>query len=194
MKKILIIGAVVIALVAALGAAGYAYAKTQFPFLAQAPYAASRMAQGGGPGGMMGGWRSGGDRGGRMGGWQEDGEYGPMHEYMQAAIAETFDISTDELEALHDEGKTLWTYAQEQGMTQEEFSAKMIEARGKALEAAVAAGVISQEQADWMLERMGQMGQFGGGAGPCGGGGRFGGQGRGPGGGRWNTTPDGDGS
>lgn len=190
MKKILIIGAVVIALVAALGVAGYAYAKTQFPFLERVPYAASMMAQGG-PGGMMGGgWHGRG----RMGGWQADGEYGPLHEYMRAAIAEVFDLTTDELDALHNEGKTLWDYAQEQDMTQEEFSARMIEARTQALEAAVAAGVITQEQADWMLERMSQMGQFGGGAGPCGGAGRFGGPGRGPGGGRWNTTPGGQGN
>ncbi len=195
MKKILIVSAVVIALVAALGVAGYAYAKTQLPFLSgNIPYGTGMMGQYSGPGGGMGGWRANGGRGGGMGGWYAEGEYGPLHEYMQAAIAEEFDLSVEELQALHDDGKTLWAYAQEQGMTQEEFAEKMLAARTQALQAAVADGVITQEQADWMLERMNQMWQNGGGFGPCGGGGHFGGPGRGRGGGRWNTSPSGQGS
>ena len=55
-------------------------------------------------------------------------------------------------------------------MTDEEISALMLTARDEALTAAVAAGTLTQEQADWMSQRMQRMGGFGMGAGHCGGG------------------------
>ncbi|RLD09924.1 MAG: hypothetical protein DRI56_03370, partial [Chloroflexota bacterium] len=47
----------------------------------------------------------------------------------------------------------LWTLAEAQGLTQEEFQAKMTEARENALQQAVEDGLISQEQADQMRSR-----------------------------------------
>ena len=180
MKKGLLIGGVVMTVLIALGIASYGYAQSQYlgnPSLA--------YQQGYGPG-MMG--RQGG-RGGMMGGWQ-DGGYGPLHEYMEQAVAEEFGITVEEVEALHDQGKTMWDYAEEQGLTSEQFQEKMIAARTSALEQAVAAGAITQAQAEWMLERMGQMFQNGAGFGSCHGAGRFGGGGPGW---RSNTPPTGTG-
>ena len=47
-----------------------------------------------------------------------------VYEAMQAEIAETFGLTVEELEALHEDGTTLWQYAEEKGMTQEELADK----------------------------------------------------------------------
>lgn len=141
MKKILVVGLIALAVVVSLGAVSVAYAQSGTPVC---PFCGAS------------GW---GGYGGFRGQGQE-GTYGPLHEYMITALAEAFGLTPEELTAAHAEGKTLWAIAQEQGKTFDEFKTLMLEARAKALEAAVADGVISQEQADWMLDRMG--GQFGG--------------------------------
>jgi hypothetical protein len=76
----------------------------------------------------------------------------------------------------------MWTVAEAQGTTLEDFQALMVEIRGTAVEQAVAAGTLTQEQADWMAQRSEQMqaNGFGPGTGTCTG---MGGQR----GGRWNT-------
>lgn len=170
MKKSLLVVGIVVAILAALAAAGFAFAQKPTP---PAPYGPGMM--GGRGGGMMGGLRS------------EDG-YGPMHETMQDAMAEALGITHEELEERYAAGDTAWTIAQEKGLTQEEFTKLMTEARSKAFDKLVEDGVLTQEQADWMQERMGTMMQngYGSGAGGCMGGGYGGGRG-GP--GRWNTQP-----
>ena len=170
MKKTILLIALVAAVAFAAGYAGLAFA--QGPVAAQG-YDSGMM---GGRGGMRGG--------GMMGG--VDGVYGPLHDYMAPAMAEAFGLSTDELTALHNEGKTLWDVAQEQGLTQEAFFAKVSEVRSAALAEAVADGVVTQEQADWMSQRMGQMQANGGTPGSCtmGGAGRSGGHM----GGRWQQS------
>lgn len=147
MKKTILILVAVAVVAFAFGSVGYAYAQTNKP-----GETAFGMGQG-----MMSG------RGGRHG-MMSTGELGSglLHEYMSTAMAAAFDLTTDELTALHNEGKTLWDLAQEQGLTQEEFYAKVSEARAKALEQAVAAGAITQEQADWMQQRMNKRGGMGG--------------------------------
>jgi hypothetical protein len=91
---------------------------------------------------------------------------GILHDLMSAALAEEFGLTIEELEALHDEGTSLAEYAQELGLTVEEFQAKMTAARESALQEAVDQGLITQEQADFMLER-GPRGRRGR-RGPCG--------------------------
>lgn len=180
MKKFLVIGSIALALVAALalGVTGWAYAQDDQPV---SPYN-EWMGRGG------------------MHGWANDGVYGPMHDYMFPAMAQAFGLSETELQASHDEGKTLWDIAQEQGISFEDFQARMLEARETAFAAMVADGVISQEQADWMLERMGTHAGYGYGAGMMGAGGcggyqsgtygQTGSYGRGMrGAGRWNSQP-----
>lgn len=112
-----------------------------------------------------------------------DPENNPLHDYMTSALADAFGLTTDELQALHDNGTTLMDYAAEQGMSVADFQATMESARSTALEQAVADGVITQEQADWMSSHGPGMGHgFGGGQcdgnGPHGHRGGFGGRGQ----------------
>jgi len=97
---------------------------------------------------------------------------GPMHDYMEQAMADAVGLSLEEFEARHDAGETFFQIALAQGFTAEEIPALMQDARAKGLDAAAAAGVITQDQADWMQSRGfgrgGMMGGFGGyGDGTC---------------------------
>ncbi len=90
---------------------------------------------------------------------------GLLEPYMEQAMAEAFGLSEEELDALHEQGQSLWLYAQAQGLTPEEIEAKMEAARETAIQAALADGVITQEQADWMLSHeMGMGGPMHGGS------------------------------
>jgi hypothetical protein len=172
MKKTLLVGALSLVVVVALGLVTLAYAQTPNPSTPQTPF---------GPG--MGRGRMGP---GMMGGQAGAGEYGPMHEYMQEALAEGLGVEEAELDAALAEGKTMWQFAEEKGLTIEAFQAVMLDARQQAIEKMVEDEVLTQEQADWMLNRMqGMWGQGGYGArGGCPGmgGGSFGGRG-----GRWSN-------
>jgi len=100
-----------------------------------------------------------------------DGVMGPMHEYMEQAMADAVGLDLEEFEARHDSGETFYQIALDEGFTAEEIPALMQDARTKGLEAAVTAGVISQEQADWMgsrgFGRGGMMNGYGYGNGGC---------------------------
>ena len=88
---------------------------------------------------------------------------GPMHDYMEQAMADALGLSLDEFEARHDAGETFYQIALAEGFTAEEIPTLMQEARAKGLDAAAAAGVITQEQADWMSSRgFGRGGMMGG--------------------------------
>jgi len=177
MKKVLSVGLVLAVLMVTFGLVGAAYAQSQTPPAPENTYGFGMMGGQGRHGGMMGGRGVAGS---------QPGVYGPLHEYMLSAIADVFGLKPEEIQSAHDAGKTMWDLAQEQGLTQEQFVEKMLEARTQALEKAVADGVITQEQADWMLSQMSLMGQNGMGAGQCMGGaaGRGGRSG-----GRWNMQP-----
>ena len=116
---------------------------------------------------------------------------------MHAAIAEALGISVEELEAARAEGTSLVELAAELGVDVETVRAAMEAVRIDAINQALADGVISEEQAEWLLSRpvfgLGN-GSFGGpgagngegpmgGRGPCNGDGPRGGQGPGNGGG-----------
>lgn len=95
---------------------------------------------------------------------------GPMHDYMEKAMAEAVGLTVDEFEARHDSGETFYQIALAEGFTSEEIPALMQAARANALDAAAADGVISQEQADWMNSRgfgRGMMNGYGYGNGDC---------------------------
>ncbi|MCI0520702.1 MAG: hypothetical protein L0Z70_10675 [Chloroflexi bacterium] len=173
MKTILIVGGVLAALlvvsVAALGVFGYAYAQTATPGNGTTVF---------GPG-MMGRWNNSAGPG-MMGRWQTDGAYGPggmmgqrgsgagpMHQYMVNAFAEALGTTPEDLQAQLDAGETMWSVAEAKGMTLEEFSSLMLTARTEALDQAVADGVLTQEQADWMTQRMAQAQAAGYGPGNC---------------------------
>ena len=153
MKKILVIGAAVAALVTFLGFgyASLAYAQDDQPLC---PFCGE------------GEWSRGRDG---FQGHMAAGEYGPMHDYLHAALAEAFGMTPEALEAAHDGGQTLWEIAQDQGVSAEAFQALVQEARAAAFEQMAADGVISPEQAEWMAGRMfGGRGQGGAVSGGCG--------------------------
>ena len=144
MKKTLL-SALVLAAVAGLAVAGVAYAQGPQP-----------TTPGAGYGAMM-----------------SQGQVGPLHEYMLAAMAEALGIPAADLETRLANGETFYQIALAQGIAVADIPALMQTARSQALTAALADGVITQEQADWMLSHAfgrGGYGQgMGAGQGACGG-------------------------
>lgn len=91
-------------------------------------------------------------------------------EMIHEAVADALGITEEELEqAVWEDGKTMWQLAEERGIDPIDVQEAMSEAREAALEQAVQDGVITQDQADWMLSRMAS------GYGPGMGGGNYGG-------------------
>ncbi len=169
MKKTLVI-ALIVAAAVGLVAAGAAFAQGNQPPV--------RTSNPGGDFGHMGGY------GPMMG---ADGDEGPMHDAMVEAFADALGIPADELESRHDAGESMYDIALSEGFTADEFYAIMADARSAALEAAVADGTMTQEQADWMNSRGAGHGGYGAGTGECDGSGHQAGSGMGGygGGGRW---------
>ena len=77
---------------------------------------------------------------------------GPLHDEMVNAYAEVFGVTPAQLNSDLKAGKTIWQLGEEKGLTMQEFRTKLEEARLKALAKAVADGVITQQQADWMKQ------------------------------------------
>jgi len=183
MKKVLIIGTLAALALIVFGVVGFAYAQSKDPGSPNAGtgYGCGMFGTGGRPkSGLTGGRPMSGLTGGRgmMGNraanqgeagcpmldGDEDGatedvaaEYGPLHDYMFNAFAQALGITPEELETRRQAGDTLWVIAQEKGLTAEQFQEVMTTARTNAANQAVADGVITQEQADFMLQRMGRM-------------------------------------
>ena len=91
------------------------------------------------------------------GGWMMNGGVagqGVMHTDMQEALAAKLGITVEEYQQAYTDGKTFWQIAEEKGISLEDAQQMMIDARNEALDKAVAAGSITQEQADWMKQRM----------------------------------------
>jgi hypothetical protein len=131
--------------------------------------------------GMMGRQGSNGDFGpGMMGRQGNNDDYGPgmmggrkgavgsrgfteMHDYMEDAVAEKFGVTVDELNSQLKDGKSILDIAAEKGLTVAEFQTMQKDAMTSAIDKALAAGEISQNQADLMKENLlnGMMGGFG---------------------------------
>jgi hypothetical protein len=103
---------------------------------------------------------------------------GTLHDYMEKALAEKLGIPLVTVESQFDAGKSLYQIALDNGITQANLTALMLEVRTQALKAAVADGVITQAQADRMTQRGGRgkgigsgmmngSGRMNGGVGPC---------------------------
>lgn len=77
-----------------------------------------------------------------------------LQNYLQKdeIIAKALGITVDELNAYQEDGQRLPDLIEELGLTQEEFEANMLTLREDALQQAVLDGVITQEQANLMLE------------------------------------------
>ena len=100
-----------------------------------------------------------GNGAGPMGPYAVTGQEGPLHDYMVNAMAEALGISSADFEARQDAGKTAYQIALDLGISADKIPSLLSTARAKALDAATADGVITQQQADWMKSRGAGMGQ-----------------------------------
>ncbi|MEM7027958.1 MAG: hypothetical protein AAF629_00090 [Chloroflexota bacterium] len=89
---------------------------------------------------------------------------------MQSAIAEVLGLTVAELEAAKENGQSIRDLAEENNVDLATLSAAKLSVKADALADAVADGIISQDEADQMLERFENRGN----------GGRRGGRGNGP--------------
>jgi hypothetical protein len=85
---------------------------------------------------------------------------GILHEYMEEIFADKLGITETEIETRLTAGETMSEIALAEGFTLEEFQTWMLDARTQAIDLAVADGVITAEQAEWMKSRGSMM--FGG--------------------------------
>ncbi len=160
MKKTLLIVAVVA--VVALGALGVGAA----------------FAQGGNPPSYPYGGQMMGGRGG----------YGPIHDYVEQALADKLDLTEAQVETELAAGKPMVQIALDNGIAQADLATFMNDVHTTAFAAAVKDGAMTQAQADFMLQRMSQNGYTYGDCPMNGAGyGRGGGYGGMMGGGRWQT-------
>ena len=84
-----------------------------------------------------------------------------MHESIWTAVADELNMTYDEVVTAVQNGRTLAQIAADRGVSLERLRQVMIEARQAALSDLVERGVITQEQADWMLSHGGGMMGFG---------------------------------
>ncbi len=91
---------------------------------------------------------------------------GVLDDYMAAYIADGLGITVDELKAREAAGETLVTIGLSLGFDQDYILALHTDARTAALAQAVADGLITQTEADWMLSRL-DNGQYGVSSGLC---------------------------
>jgi hypothetical protein len=88
-------------------------------------------------------------RGGMM-----NGGYGPMHDYVEEALAAKLGITEKTVEDALASGKTMYQIALDNGVKEADVPALLTEVHKTAFDKAVADGVITREQADFMLQRM----------------------------------------
>jgi hypothetical protein len=154
MKKLLVLGiTAAFVLAAAAGAAGLAYAQTA-PQTDQ-PDGAYECPMGGPIGGQMFGRMGGNARGMANGAMiAQAGGAGFLHEYRIQTLADGLGLTPETLNDRLAAGDTVWTIAQELGLTQEQFRELMAETHAEALQLAVEAGLLTQDQVDNMQSRM----------------------------------------
>ncbi|WP_071394736.1 hypothetical protein [Bacillus tuaregi] len=73
---------------------------------------------------------------------------------LQQDIAESLEMTVEELQTSRSEGKTVSVLAEEKGITVDELKERIITTRKVKLEQLVADGIISQEQMDLMMENV----------------------------------------
>ena len=122
--------------------------------------------------GMM--WNNDSQFTGRHGGmWDgsETSDHGPMHDIMTESLAEAAGLTVDAFNARLAEGETMVQILESAGLSADEITEAYNDGHDASLQAAVDEGWITQEQADWMDERM--QGMWSGGyshhGGGCGG-------------------------
>lgn len=115
------------------------------PFSGTMPY--------GGPGGMMGGRGMMGMHNSMMGA-------NGMHEQVWTAVAKKLGLTYAELNTALQNGQTVAQLAQAKGISLDALKAAALDAMKSSFAALVKQGVMTQQQADWMLDRMDDMPMF----------------------------------
>jgi len=80
--------------------------------------------------------------------------YGWMHDYIEQALSAKLGLTEAQVEEQFDAGKTHYQIALDNGVKQEDIISFMNDVHAEAFANAVKDGVVTQEQADWMLQRM----------------------------------------
>lgn len=89
--------------------------------------------------------------------------FGGMHEYVEQALAAELGLSEEQVEELLQSGQSMTQIALDNGIAEDDLTEFLLTVHAAAFDQAVEDGVISREDADWMLERM----QSGYGPGNC---------------------------
>jgi len=79
---------------------------------------------------------------------------GWMHDYIEQALAAKLGLTEAQVEEQLTAGKTMYEIALDNGIKQEDLTNFMNEVHSVAFANGVKDGVMTQEQADWMLQRM----------------------------------------
>ena len=95
------------------------------------------------------------------------GGYGWMHDYVEEALAARLGLTEAQVEEQLASGKTMYKIVIEAGTTEADAPALLAEVHKTAFDKAVADGVVTREQADWMLQRMQGRYGAGGATGTC---------------------------
>ena len=90
---------------------------------------------------------------------------GWMHEYVEKALAAKLGLTEAQVEEQFVAGKTMYQIALDNGIKEEDLTEFLNGVHQEAFAAAVKDGVMTQEQADWMQQRMQNRGGYG--AGNC---------------------------
>jgi len=93
--------------------------------------------------------------------------YSWMHDYVEQALAAKLGLTEEQVEDQLASGKTIFQIALENGIKQEDLATFINVVHEEAFANAVKDGVMTQEQADWMLQRTQTMFQNGYGPGNC---------------------------
>jgi hypothetical protein len=91
---------------------------------------------------------------------------GWMHDYVEQALAAKLGLTEAQVEEQYAAGKTMVQIALDNGIKQEDVATFLNDVHKEAFANAVKDGVMTQEQADWMLQRMQNRG-YGNGTGNC---------------------------
>ncbi len=145
MKRTLLIVSLIMALGLAAFGSSSAYAQT--PELDQTQEQQNTPRFGGG-------FRRGFEAGQR-GNMRAEG--GILREAMLEAIAEVLDLPVEQIRMRVESGERLSSILSEAGLSFDEFRELMTDARAKAIERALADGLITGEQAEWLSQRMGGL-------------------------------------
>ena len=151
-KKWIVSGTIAVVLVLALSLSVVGFASAQTPQPPNRPFS---------PGYGMGGYGRGAMAGGQGMVAQNNANFDVMHNPMYDALAKGLGISRSDLDARVAKGETLAQIASAKGISAADFTKIWTDARKAGIDAAVAKGYFTKEQAAWMIDRSINRGGYG---------------------------------